>query len=257
MGKMIASLALKDEALNIVGAVEARNHPDIGRPLASILNSEKQIEVVVTDNLNTAAEDAEAIIDFTTPTALVSNLAVAKKMKIAIVVGTTGLTDEEHKIIKTASSSIPVLVSANMSVGVNLLFKIAPQIANALGDDYDIEIIEAHHNKKKDSPSGTAKRLAELIADAMGRELDNVAVYGRHGNTGERPKGEIGIHAVRAGDIIGEHTIIYAGEDESIELKHRAHSRQAFALGALRAAKFLTDKSPGLYDMQDVIKEQL
>ena len=253
MGRRIASLALKDEAIKVTGAVEARGHYAIGKNLSEFIG-EHHIDVKVSDSLQAAAQDADVIIDFTTPTTLISNLSIARKVKIPIVVGTTGLTDEELKLVNLTSSSIPVLISANMSVGVNLLFRIAPEIANALGENYDIEIVESHHNKKKDSPSGTAKKLAELIAEAKGKRLKDIAVYGREGKVEERPKGQMGIHAVRAGGIVGDHTIIYADDNERIELTHRAHSRDVFAQGALRAAKFITDKSPGLYDMQDVIE---
>lgn len=253
MGRRIASLAFKDETIKVVGAVEAKGHPDLGMNLGELIG-EHDAGVEVSDDLETAAQDADVIIDFTTPTAVISNLSIARKIKIPIVIGTTGLTDEEIKLVRSTSGSIPVLISANMSVGVNLLFRIAPEIANALGENYDIEIIEAHHNKKKDSPSGTAKRLAELIAEVKGKRLKDIAIYGREGKVGERPKGQMGIHAVRAGGIVGDHTIIYADDNERIELTHRAHSRDVFAQGALRAAKFVADKSPGLYDMEDVIE---
>lgn len=253
MGRRIASLAFKDEAIKVVGAAEVKGHPDIGRNLGELIGG-YQTEVKVTDDLEQATKDADVIIDFTTPTAVISNLSVARKVKIPMVIGTTGLTDEELKLVSSTSNSIPVLLSANMSVGVNLLFRIAPEIASVLGEDYDIEIIEAHHNKKKDAPSGTAKKLAELIAEAKGKKLKDMAVYGREGKTEERPKGQMGIHAVRAGGIIGDHTVIYADDNERIELTHRAHSRDVFAQGALRAAKFIADKSPGLYDMQDVVE---
>jgi 4-hydroxy-tetrahydrodipicolinate reductase len=254
MGKRIASLAFRDEEIKVAGAAEVKGHPDIGKDLAKVLGEGLAKDVVITDDLGQAAQGADVIIDFTTPTTSVSSLAIARKIKIPIVIGTTGLTDEEMKIVRSASSSVPVLLSANMSVGVNLLFRIAPEIANILGGDYDIERVEVHHSKKKDSPSGTAKKLAELIAEAKGKNLKDLAVYGREGKVGERPKNEIGIHAVRAGDVVGEHTIIYAGDNERIEITHRAHSRDVFAQGALRAAKFLADKSPGLYDMQDVVE---
>jgi dihydrodipicolinate reductase len=227
--------------------------PYIGRNLSEVIGK-TGLDIKISGDLNTVAKKGDVIVDFTSPSSTVLNLAAAKKAKVPIVVGTTGLTDEEEGVAKSASRFIPVLLSANMSVGINLLFRIAPEIANLLGEDYNIEIIEAHHNKKKDSPSGTAKTLSRLIAEARGRLLEKVAVYGRKGKTGERDKKEIGIHAVRAGDIVGDHTVIYAGDNERVEITHRAHSRDVFARGALSAAAFLADKSPGLYSMQDVLK---
>ena len=253
MGKRIASLALADRELEITGAVEVRSHPHIGMNLGRVIG-EESFHADVTSDLSAAAKNTDVIIDFTKPSSTLSNLSIARKLKVPIVVGTTGITDDELRIIESSSKSIPVLFSANMSIGINLLFKLAPEIASSLGEDYNVEIIEVHHNKKKDSPSGTAKKLAGLIADAKGGRLKDLAAYGREGNVGERPKNEIGIHSVRAGDVIGDHTIIYAGENERIEITHRATSRDAFAKGALRAAKFLVDKSPGLYNMKDVIE---
>lgn len=253
MGRRIASLAFKDEEIKVAGAAEAKGHPEIGKDLGRILCIDGA-DIKVSSDLEQAAKGADVIIDFTTPTATVSALSIARKLKLPIVIGTTGLTDEELKILKSTSASIPVLFSANMSAGVNLLFRLAPEVSAVLGDEYDIEIVEAHHNKKKDSPSGTAKRLAELIAEARGKPLEDLAVYGREGNVGQRPKGQIGIHALRGGSIVGEHTIIYAGENERIEITHRVSSRDVFAQGALRAAKYIADKSPGLYSMQDVLE---
>jgi 4-hydroxy-tetrahydrodipicolinate reductase len=253
MGKRIAFFASMDKTLQITAAVEAKNHPDIGNNLGSIIGSEK-LFVDITDDMGSAATGADVIIDFTTPIATLTNLNIARSKKMPIVIGTTGITDEELKVIESSSKIIPVLFSSNMSIGVNLLFKLVPEAADSLGEDYDIEIVEAHHNKKKDSPSGTAKTLLEKIADARGVLVKNIALYGRHGNTGERPKGRICVHSVRAGGIAGEHTVIFAGEDETIEITHRASSRDVFAKGAIKAAKYIIDKSPGLYDMQDVIR---
>jgi 4-hydroxy-tetrahydrodipicolinate reductase len=253
MGKSIALLASADKDINITGAVEARSHPDIGKDLGNILGK-GPFDVFISGSLEDAVESADVIIDFTTPTSTISNLSIARNKKLPIVIGTTGLTDEEHKVIESVSRSIPVLFSANMSVGVNTLFRVAADMANALGDDYDVEIIESHHNKKKDAPSGTAKRLAEVIAQAKGKAIKDIAIFGREGNVGQRPKGQIGIHSVRGGDIVGDHTVVYAGDNERIEIVHRAHSRDVFANGALRAAKYLAERSPGLYNMQDVLE---
>lgn len=252
MGSRIASLALADKGLKIVGATEARSHPMVGTSLGKVLG-EESLEAEITGDLSQAVKNADVIIDFTSPVAMLSNLRISRDKKVAIVIGTTGVTDEEQRAIEFSSKAIPVLYSSNMSVGMNLLFSLAPDAARNLGEGYDIEIVEKHHNKKKDSPSGSAKILAQRIAEAKGRRINDIAVYGRQGNTGRRPKDEIGIHAVRAGNIVGEHTVIFAGEDESIEITHRAASRDIFARGALRAAKYIADKSPGLYNMKDVI----
>jgi len=253
MGKRIISLALLDGGFEIVGVSEAKGHPDIGKNLSDIIN-EEGLGVEITDDLSVAAKDADVIIDFTLPEATSANLAVAKDLKVPIVIGTTGLSKEQIKDIDAASNSVAILFSSNMSLGVNTLFRLAPEVAKALGDDYNIEIIEIHHNKKKDSPSGTAMTLAGVLADAKNKDLKDLAVYGREGNAGERSKNEIGIHAVRAGSVVGEHTVIYAGEYERIEITHRASSRDVFVKGALRAAEYIKGKKLGLYNMQNVIK---
>ncbi len=253
MGRSIASLALADKDFEIVGAAETKSHPNIGTNLGKVIG-EEALDIDIKDNLSLAVKDADVIIDFTTPVATFLNLKIARSEKIPIVIGTTGLMDEEQRGIEASSKVIPVLVSSNMSIGINLLFHLAPEAASALGEDYDIEIIEMHHNKKKDSPSGTAKALAQRIAEAKGKRINDIVVYGREGNVGERRRNEIGIHAIRAGDIIGEHTIIFAGKNERIEITHRANSRDIFARGALRAAGYIADKSPGLYNMQNVIE---
>jgi len=172
-----------------------------------------------------------------------------------MVIGTTGFGEEQISELKGLAAALPCVFSPNMSVGVNLLFEIAGRMAEVLGDDYDIEIVEAHHRHKKDAPSGTAGKLAEILAKARGQNLEKVAVYGRQGITGERAKETIGIHAVRGGDIIGDHTVIFAGPAERIELTHRAHSRDTFARGAVRAARFVATAPPGLYSMQDVLRK--
>ncbi|TSA56267.1 4-hydroxy-tetrahydrodipicolinate reductase [bacterium] len=253
MGKRIAALAFKDKSLEVLAVVEAAGHQDIGKNLGNVIGEER-LFVDITGDLSSAVQGSDVIIDFTTPSATLSNLKVARDEKIPIVIGTTGITDEELKVIESSSKKIPVLFSSNMSIGVNLLFSIAPEAAIALGQDYDIEIVEAHHNKKKDSPSGTAKTLLQKIADAKGVQPKDIAIYGRGGGTADRPKGQICVHAIRGGGIIGEHSVIFAGEDETIEITHRAGSRDVFAKGAIAAAKYIADKSPGLYDMQNVIQ---
>ncbi len=253
MGMRIASFAFADKDFEIVGATEIRSHPKIGSNLGSFIG-EDALDIQVTSDLSLAVKNADVIIDFTTPVMTLSNLMIARNAKIPIVIGTTGLMDEEQRGIEASAKVIPVFASSNMSIGVNLLFRLVPELASALGEDYDIEIIEMHHNKKKDAPSGTARILAQKIAEAKGKRIKDIGIYGREGNVGQRGKNEIGIHAVRAGDIVGEHTVIFAGKHERIEITHRANSRDIFARGALSAAKYIADRSPGLYNMQDVIE---
>ena len=253
MGRSLVSLASESEQFLIVGAAERKNHPDISKDLGSVCGIGK-LNVAITDDIADVIEKSDVIVDFTTPISTINNIKQAKAAHKPIVIGTTGLTDEETEIIKAASSSIPILLSPNMSIGVNILLNTVGDVARDLGEDYDIEIIEAHHNQKKDAPSGTAKRLADEILQAKGKGKNYKLVYGREGSVGKRPKGEIAIHAVRAGDIIGDHTVIFSGENERIEITHRAHSRDVFARGALRACKFIVGKSPKLYNMKDVLE---
>lgn len=253
MGRRLISLASESEEFTVVGATERENHPVLNKDIGNVCGIGK-LNVSITDNLAEVIEKGDVIVDFTTSLSTINNVKQAKQTHKPIVIGTTGLTDEEMEIIKTASSSIPILLSPNMSIGVNVVFNIVGNVARDLGQDYDIEIIEAHHNQKKDAPSGTAKRLADEILQAKGKGRNYRLIYGREGSVGKRPKGEIGIHAIRAGDIIGDHTVIFAGENERIEITHRAHSRDVFARGALRACKFIIGKSPKLYNMQDVLE---
>ncbi|MFA5779560.1 MAG: 4-hydroxy-tetrahydrodipicolinate reductase [Elusimicrobiota bacterium] len=238
MGKMVVSRILADKELVLSGAIEWREHHAIGQLLDTIN---------ITDNFSEALKSSDVAIDFTNTDATLYHLDIAKKQKKPIIIGTTGITAEGIERIKNASKEIPIILAANMSVGVNLLFKLVEEVAVAL-PSYDVEIIEAHHNQKKDAPSGTALKIAEIISSKLNLEH----IYGRHGNVGARKK-EIGIHAVRAGDIVGEHTVIFAGEGEQIELIHRAHTRDTFAAGAVKAAKWIFGKKPGLYTMGDVL----
>jgi len=238
MGKMIIDRVISDSATELAGAVEIKGNPATGQPAGKIW---------ITDDFKTAIKNSDVIIDFTTPKATIEHIELCQAEKKAIVIGTTGLAENEIEKIKQASKDISVVFAPNMSVGVNLLFKLAAEIAAAI-PTYDVEIVEAHHNQKKDAPSGTALKLAEIIAE----KLNLTKIYGRHGITGPRKK-EIGIHAVRAGDIVGEHTITFAGPGERIEIIHRAHSRDPLAAGAVRAAKWLSGKNPGIYTMKDVL----
>ncbi|HHT9119743.1 MAG TPA: 4-hydroxy-tetrahydrodipicolinate reductase [Candidatus Hypogeohydataceae bacterium YC41] len=249
MGSRVASLVSKDKDLKLVAALEKQGHPLLGKDVGSLVG-EGELGVKVSDNLNVKAD---VLIDFSEPDSSVAKASLCASQGIALVVGTTGHTEEQLSRLKESSKYIPCLISPNMSLGVNLLFQIAAQVAKVLGEGYDIEIVEVHHRFKKDAPSGTALKLAQEICKATGRELNEVAVYGRQGMTGERPRNQIGLHALRVGDTVGGHKVIFGTLGETIELVHSAHSRDTFASGAIRAAKFLVGKPPGLYEMRQVI----
>ena len=252
MGRAILNLALKDKSLKVVGAFEREGSPALGSDLGLLVGSEP-LGIKASCCVEEAIEAADALIDFTHPTTLDKHLQAVLKNKTAYVVGTTGLTDKHIALLKAASRKIPVVQSPNMSIGVNLLFKIAEITAKALDEDYDIEIVEAHHRMKKDSPSGTALKLLEIVAQARGRDLKKDTVYGREGETGARPRGQIGVLAVRGGDVVGDHNVSFLAEGERVELVHRASSRDAFAQGALKAAKFAAGRKTGFFNMLQVL----
>jgi 4-hydroxy-tetrahydrodipicolinate reductase len=243
MGQAIIAIAKEDTNIQISGALEYDGNKVIGTR-TPIISSVKDLEKIL--------KDSDAIIDFTNPESTLKNLEVAVEQKVPVVIGTTGFSEEQKKQIKEASKVIPIVLSPNMSVGVNILFKLVEEVAKKV-PDYDIEIVELHHNKKKDSPSGTAAKLAEVAASSIGKDINEVGVYGRHSVNDLRKKDEIGVLSVRAGDIVGDHTIYFAGHGERIELVHRAHSRNTFAAGAVRAAKWIVGKKFGLYDMSNVL----
>jgi len=254
MGTRIIACAAEDGEITLAGAIEREGHSCLGRDAGEVAGVGR-LGVPVTRDLAAAAAAGDVIVDFSQHEASARNAATASSRKKPIVIGTTGMSGREVQAIKKASRMVACLVAPNMSVGVNLLFRIAAEVARSLGEGYDVEIVEVHHRFKKDAPSGTAKRLAAAVADAMGKDLDALACHGRSGETGERPKGQIGIHAVRQGDVVGEHTVSFASLGERVELVHRAHSRDTFARGALRAAKWIVGKPPGFYSMEDVLKE--
>ncbi|MDT8427810.1 MAG: 4-hydroxy-tetrahydrodipicolinate reductase [Pseudomonadales bacterium] len=203
--------------------------------------------------LDSVLDQFDVLVDFTTTAATLAHLDICCRQGKAMVIGTTGFSDEEKLRIHAAGSQIPVVFAPNMSVGVNLSLKLLAMAARVLGDEVDVEIVEAHHRHKKDAPSGTALRMGEVIADVLGRDLDEVAVYGREGVGPERERKTIGFATIRAGDIVGEHTVIFAGPGERIEISHKASSRMTFASGAVRAALWLQGRKPGLYSMDDVL----
>jgi len=251
MGQAVIRCCRHLSDLKIVAAVESPQCPLLGKD-AGIVAGTMDIGVSISDNDREGASRAEVLIDFSFPSSSVKHAQLSAELKKPIVIGITGLSKDEHALLKKATLQTAVLWSPNMSLGVNILNAAVGQFAKKLAD-YDVEIVETHHSRKKDAPSGTALRLAETIAAARGVSLDNAAVYGRQGNIGERRAGQIGIHAVRAGDVVGDHTIIFATEGERLELTHRASSRDSFAMGALRAAQWIAKQSPGFYDMRDVL----
>ncbi len=252
MGSRIAALSYDYEGLELTGAFERAGHKDIGQKISSLIGV-RDNGIILSERLEDIADRADVIIDFTAPAATLHNAGIAASKKKAMVVGTTGLSKDDIEALSSFAKSIPIVFSPNMSVGVNLLLKTLADISPVLADDFDIEIIEAHHRLKKDAPSGTAMKIAQVIAEAVKRNLDEVAVYSRKGITGERTKKEIGIQTVRGGDIVGDHTVMFCGLGERIEITHKASSRDTFARGALRAAAWVKGRQPGLYDMQDVL----
>jgi 4-hydroxy-tetrahydrodipicolinate reductase len=252
MGSRITALSKDYHGLHLAGAVERAGHEAVGKDIGHVIGV-GDTGVKVTDKLSDIISGCDVIIDFTSTASTLQHLKLAAENKKAMVIGTTGFEKEQIEIIKKASSEIPVVLAPNMSVGVNLLLKVLHDVARTLGDDYDIEIVEAHHRLKKDAPSGTAMKMAQVIADAVNRNLEEVAVYERKGLIGERTKKEIGIQTLRGGDVVGEHTVFFYGLGERIEITHKASSRDTFARGALKAALWLASRAPGLYDMQDVL----
>ncbi len=251
MGGRIAALSRENEGLELTGAFEMEGHPDIGKDLGDLLGVGRGVKL--SDNIEDVLDVADVVIDFTSPAATIYNVQAAVRKGKAMVVGTTGFTSDELQEFRRHAAMIPCVFASNMSLGINLLLKVLADVARSLGDDYDVEILEAHHRLKKDAPSGTALALARSVAAALGRDLDEVGVFERKGMIGERGRKEIGIQTVRAGDIVGEHTVIFGGLGERIEIAHKASSRDTFARGALRAAMWLKGKPIGIHDMQDVL----
>lgn len=251
MGSTIMRLIEEDASLELVGAIERKDSPFIGED-CSRFGGKNGIKI--TESLRDVASKDTVIIDFTHRDSAMINVKIASDKRSPMVIGTTGFDKSQLAEIEAlAISAFPCVLSPNMSMGVNLLFKLVEEAAKVLKDEYDVEILEIHHKMKKDAPSGTAVKLGQIIANALGREYEKVAVFERKGITGERSKEEIGMQTLRAGDVVGEHTVIFGGMGERIELIHRAHSRENFARGALRAAKWVIDKPAGFYSMKDVL----
>ncbi len=252
MGARIVALSKEYEGLHLAGAFERPGNGDIGKDIGT-LSGIGAAGVILEEGLEKVIERSDVVIDFTNPGATLEHLKLASMKGKAMVIGTTGFSKDQMQEVMRITSDIPCVLAPNMSVGVNLLLRILRDIAKVLGDEYDIEIVEAHHRLKKDAPSGTAIKMAQVIADAIERNLDEVAVYARRGIIGERTRKEIGIQTLRAGDIVGEHTVLFGGLGERIEITHKASSRDTFARGALKAAVWVYGKPAGLYDMQDVL----
>lgn len=252
MGKAILEACHDTQGIEATAAVEHDNSPALGQDAGSLAGMERNNITIVPD-IDTVLDDFDVVIDFTLPDATVANVQKCREAGKRMVIGTTGLSEAQRGIIRDAGSDIGIVFAPNMSIGVNLLFRLTELAAEIIGNDTDIEIIEAHHRMKKDAPSGTAVRLGEIIADKLGRDLKECAVYGREGITGERGRNTIGFETIRAGDIVGEHTVMFASAGERVEITHKASSRRTFASGAVRAAGWIMEHPKGLYDMQDVL----
>jgi 4-hydroxy-tetrahydrodipicolinate reductase len=252
MGRALIEAAHNATTVRVVGAFQRGGSSVIGADAGELAGIGK-LGVLVVDNVEAALRDADVLIDFTRPEVTLAHLAACRSAHKKIIIGTTGFNAQQKEHIAQVAGDIAIVMAPNMSVGVNLCFKLLDMAARVLGDDVDIEIVEAHHRHKIDAPSGTALRMGEVVANALNRDLKTCAVYGREGVTGERDRNTIGFATVRAGDIVGDHTVIFAGIGERVEITHKASSRLNFAKGALRAAHWLASKDQGLFDMQDVL----
>jgi 4-hydroxy-tetrahydrodipicolinate reductase len=252
MGKTILEVCNDNDNVEVTAAIEYSESPMLGFDAGEVAGIGK-LGVNITDDISSVADQVDVMIDFTLATSIAANIKKCVSSKCKMVIGTTGLAPDDHELIKSASNKIAIVFAPNMSIGVNLCFKLLEMAAKVIGDDTDIEIIEAHHRHKKDAPSGTAIRMGEVVAHTLGRNLKDVAVYGREGITGTRDKKTIGFETIRAGDIVGDHTVMFAADGERVEITHKASSRKTFATGAVRAAQWLSNKDKGLFDMQDVL----
>ncbi len=251
MGRALIEAVSQSPDFRLKAALEIPGNPMIGKDAGEQVGA--SCGVVISSDIERVLPGCDVLVDFTRPEGTMDHVALCRSMGVRMVIGTTGLQPAQKAAIAEAARSIAVVMAPNMSVGVNLTFKLAELAAKVLNEGYDVEIIEAHHRHKVDAPSGTALRLGEVIAAAMGRDLAKDAVYGREGVTGERKASTIGFATVRGGDIVGDHTALFAGTGERVEITHKAASRATFAFGALRAARFLAGRKSGLFDMQDVL----
>lgn len=251
MGRMLIEATLKDEQLVLGAVFDQPGSPTIGKAVGDLVGMASG--VLVTSDVAAGLKDIDCLIDFTRPQGTLMHLELCRQAGVGIIIGTTGFEPEGKAAIAAAAEEIPVVFAPNMAVGVNLVFKLLDTAARILNEGYDMEIVEAHHRMKIDAPSGTALRMGEVLAGAMGRELKDCAIYGREGVTGERDPSTIGFATVRGGDIVGDHTVMFCGLGERVEITHKASSRLPYALGSLRAARFIAGRKNGLFDMQDVL----
>ena len=252
MGRCITRGITQQTDMELIGAIQYPSHPQIGSD-AGVVAGIGDIGIAITGELDDVLQNADVVIEFSKPKAALRYLQRVVNTDKAIVIGTTGFTSDELTTIKTLASQTRCVMAPNMSLGVNVMIQALELIAKALGNDYNIEVIEAHHNHKADSPSGTALRLAETVTATLGQDLDEVGIYGRHGIVGARPKKQVGIHAVRGGDIAGDHTVLFTTEGEQLSVAHRAHSPDAFAKGAIRAARWVVNAPKGLHDVSEFL----
>jgi 4-hydroxy-tetrahydrodipicolinate reductase len=251
MGRMLIEAALKDQSVELVAALDREDSPLLGRDAGELVGG--TLGVSISANVGAAFALADCMIDFTRPEATLKHIEAAVRAGKSIVIGTTGFDAAGKAAITAAAEKISLVFAPNMAVGVNAVFKLLDVAARILAEGYDIEVIETHHRHKVDAPSGTALRMGEVVARAAGIDLDTNAVYGREGVTGERPTKQIGFSTIRGGDVVGDHTVLFAGLGERIEITHKSSSRMPYAVGALRAARFLAGRPAGAYDMQDVL----
>lgn len=251
MGRALIEALAQAGDFQLKAALERSDSPFLGKDAGELVGA--PCGVPISADLERSLAGCDVLVDFTRPEATLKHLEICRSRGIRMVIGTTGFTPEQKKLISAASRDVAMVMAPNMSVGVNLTFRLLELAAKVLNEGYDVEIIESHHRHKVDAPSGTALRMGEVIAEALGRNLADCAVYGREGVTGERKPATIGFATVRGGDIVGDHTALFAGTGERVEITHKAGSRATFALGALRAARFLAAKKTGLFDMQDVL----
>lgn len=251
MGRTLIEAVLAAPDTELVAALEHPGSPFIGKDAGELMGT--PCGVPISADIDAALRKADCLIDFTRPEGTLQHLAACRQHGVHLVIGTTGFSVEQKQAIEAAAGDIPIVFAPNMTIGINAVFKLLDVAARILNEGYDVEVIEAHHRHKVDAPSGTALRMGEVVAEALGRYLPECAVYGRQGHTGERPPAQIGFSTIRGGDIVGDHTVLFAGTGERIEITHKSAGRMPYAQGALCAARFMQDKKTGLFDMQDVL----
>ncbi|MFN9748046.1 MAG: 4-hydroxy-tetrahydrodipicolinate reductase [Burkholderiales bacterium] len=251
MGRMLIEAVQAAPDMQISGALDVLGSPALGADATAFLGQSSGIKI--TADLQSGLSGAQVLIDFTRPEGTLAHLRACRELGVKAVVGTTGFSEEQKGLLRELSASVPMVVAPNMSVGVNVVLQLLDRAARALSEGYDIEIIEAHHRHKVDAPSGTALKMGEVVAHALGRDLKQCAVYGREGVTGERDPSTIGFATIRGGDVVGDHTVLFAGTGERIEISHKSSSRATYAQGSLRAARFLMAHAHGYFDMNDVL----